>query len=513
MLSVNIMQAVTLNIDKSKITTAIHSSVPLSVTTYTLPHDMELYMTAILDVFLEALGQQHMTDYLNYCLTEMLNNAKKANMKRVYFKEQALDITDEQDYNRGMQTFKTETMNNVWYYLKLQKEAGLYIKMMLQCRNKEIKLSVHNNVRMTSFEHERIQLKLRQARQFQSLDEALADVLDSSEGAGLGIVIMVLMLRKLGLDEMHYQVYCTRQETVTQITIPLQQLKTQDINQISQNILDAIENIPQFPENITAIIRLIANPDTKLSDIALHISNDAALAADLLKMVNSASYGLRVPCQSIPEAVKFIGIRGIRNLMYSIGSINNIDYKRNDEGRQLLQHANRVAFFAYNLARNFAGDDCKLVEDSYVCGLLHDMGKMLFLTAYPAISKQVTEISVQRGISMQLLENLYAGVSHGEIGALVAEQWNFPASIITVIRYHHTPAAAPEKQRRLTAFIMLADMIDHYQNNEIDFYQFEPDALALIQVVSEPQLKKLAAKLSDAYEYELTRIHHMHELN
>lgn len=500
------MQPIALNIDKSKIITAIHSGVPLSVTTYTLPHDMEMYMTAILDAFLDTLGQQHMTDYLNYCLSELLNNAKKANMKRIYFKEQNLDITNPDDYKKGMRTFKTDTMNNIWYYLKLQKEAGLYIKMMLQCKNKEIKLSVRNNSLLISSEYERIQDKLKQARKFNSLDEAISDVLDSSEGAGLGLVIMILMLRKLGFDETHYQIYTTKQETVTQLTFPLQKLESQDIHGVSQTILNAIENIPQFPENINAINHLIANPETKLSDIALHISRDAALTADLLKMVNSVSYGLRAPCQSIPEAVKFIGIRGIRNLMYSIGSIHNIGYEKSESGKQLLLHSNKVAFYAYNLANNFAADDRKLVDDSYVCGLLHDMGKMLFLTAYPSISKHVADISAQRGISMQMIENLYAGISHGEIGALIAEQWNFPSVIVNVIRYHHTPGNAPEKQQRLTEFIMLADMIEHYQCNEIDFYQFDMDILQSIGITTEGRLKKLSEKLHTAYQTELLRL-------
>ena len=78
-------------VDSDKITLAIRSGLPLTITTYTLPHDMELYMQEILSEFLHQLGQDHMISYLTYCLQELVTNAKKANTKRVYFQEKNLD--------------------------------------------------------------------------------------------------------------------------------------------------------------------------------------------------------------------------------------------------------------------------------------------------------------------------------------------------------------------------------------------------------------------------------------
>ena len=121
-----------IEVDKAKITKAINSGIPLTISTYTLPHEMEVYMSDVLTLFLKELEQTHMVEYLSYCLNELITNAKKANTKRVYFQQKKLNITDPIDYEEGLKTFKEDTLNNINYYLQLQKKAGLYVKLILQ---------------------------------------------------------------------------------------------------------------------------------------------------------------------------------------------------------------------------------------------------------------------------------------------------------------------------------------------------------------------------------------------
>jgi hypothetical protein len=75
------------NVDLAKIRKAIQAGIPLSITTYTLPHEMEIYMCEILSAFLTELNLPHMIEFLTYSLNELVTNAKKANTKRVYFAE------------------------------------------------------------------------------------------------------------------------------------------------------------------------------------------------------------------------------------------------------------------------------------------------------------------------------------------------------------------------------------------------------------------------------------------
>ena len=88
--------------DKEKISLAVQLHTPLEIMTYTLPREKERYIQEILSYFLIQCHQEHMTDNLVFCLSELLTNAKKANTERVYFKEQNLDINNEMDYHQGM---------------------------------------------------------------------------------------------------------------------------------------------------------------------------------------------------------------------------------------------------------------------------------------------------------------------------------------------------------------------------------------------------------------------------
>ena len=158
-----------IQVDSAKISKAINSGIPLTITTYTLPHEMEVYMGDVLTTFLTELDQKQMVEYLNYCLNELITNAKKANTKRIYFKQKNLDITNADDYDLGLKTFKEDTLNNINYYLGLQKKAGLYVKLILQVRNNKIKIEVRNNSSLTVFEYKRIHDKLSRAQQYTSV--------------------------------------------------------------------------------------------------------------------------------------------------------------------------------------------------------------------------------------------------------------------------------------------------------------------------------------------------------
>lgn len=490
-----------IEVDNKKIQKAIESGIPLTVTTYTLPREMEAYMNDVLSTFLSELGQSQMIEYVSYCLNELITNAKKANTKRVYFQEKNLDIHNSNDYEIGLKTFKDDTLNNINHYLQLQKQAGLFVKLVLQVRANKIKIEIRNNSELTVFEYKRIHDKLSRAQQYTSMEDTVSQVLDNSESAGLGLIIMILMLEKIGLTEENFQVLCENGETITRIILPLSEKTQNDMNFISAEFVKLIDKLPQFPENISQINRLLNDPDSKMSDIAMHISNDVTLTAELLKMVNSAAFALASPCHSISDAVKLVGLRGIRNLLYSIGTVqtfNELDANKAD----LWKHAYQVAFYSYNLARNFFSSQRAVIEDSYICGLLHDMGKIVFETSHPDLIKRVREICESKGISADLIERLIAGVNHGEVGAEIAQKWNFPEVIINVIRYHHAPENAPENVKTLANIVCLSDIMTYYQTGEIAFYQIDSELLSQFKITTEDQLKKVSDKLFASFSKE-----------
>src|SRR5512138_815844 len=121
-----------LTVDVNKIRKAAQSGIPLTITTYTLPHEIEVYVEQVMEAFLREVGQEKLKDYLIYCVRELAVNAKKANTKRVYFHERGLDLQNPEDYKIGMESFKNDTMERISHFLQLQKEQGLYIKLIFQ---------------------------------------------------------------------------------------------------------------------------------------------------------------------------------------------------------------------------------------------------------------------------------------------------------------------------------------------------------------------------------------------
>ncbi|MDR0555222.1 MAG: HDOD domain-containing protein [Treponema sp.] len=490
-------------VHEAKIKKAIQSGIPLSITTYTLPHEVEVYIEQTLDVFLKTAEQSALKYYVTYCVQELAVNAKKANMKRVYFMEKGLDLTNSEDYAKGMASFKNDTFNNLSHYLRLQKEHGLYIRLFLQIKLNTMFLEVRNNVVVTAVELERIHEKMALARKYDSMEDALSHALDDSEGAGLGLIILMLMLKKMGLTKDCFDIIATGKETIARLTIPLEKTRVQNLSQLSLTIVENVNALPQFPENIARAQKLIGDPKAEMKDIARQISMDPALTGDLLKLVNSAQYMLVKRVDNIACAVKLVGIQGIKNLLYSYGT-QRILGDDTQEKRLLWEHSYRTAFYAYNLIKNFK-ENRGLQDDVYVAGILHDMGKIIFSNVHPDLHKKINDFCADKNLPASTLEDLSAGMNHAEIGALVADKWNFPDEFVQAIRFHHDPLSAPPPYRELTDAVYLANMFCEYENNNVSFEQFEPTVLESFGICSKKHIDGLLERFSIGFQQKNER--------
>jgi putative nucleotidyltransferase with HDIG domain len=485
-------------VDEAKIRKAIRSGIPLTITTFTLPREVEAYIAQVVTEYLKQFDQEKLKDYIIYCVQELAANAKKANTKRVYFIEHGLDVNNPEDYERGMANFKQDTLDDIVHYLKLQKDKGLYIKLILVNKKDTVYIEVRNNAAITGTELARIHDKLARSRQYNSLEDALFHVLDDSEGAGLGLVIMVLMLRKMGLNEDSFDIAAAGRETIARIIIPLERTRVENLEALASTIVGNVNSLPQFPDNIIAIQRLISGPGSKLIDIARRISMDPALTADLLKTVNSPQYMAAKKVDSIAEAIKMAGIRGLKNLFYSYGTQQILGDDTADKKR-LWEHSYKTAFYAYNLVKNFYRDR-GLLDDAYVAGILHDMGKIIFSSAHPDLSAKIRDICGEKNLPLSTVEDLAAGMNHAEIGALIAEKWNFPECLVYAIRFHHDPLAAPAEYRDLVEAVYLANMCGEYENNAVTFDQIEPEVLGHFNISSRKQLDALLERFAAGFQ-------------
>ncbi|HUV07060.1 MAG TPA: HDOD domain-containing protein [Spirochaetia bacterium] len=484
----------------AQIKRAANSNIPLTIKTYTMPHDTEIYIEKVLQNFLSEIGHDDIFNPISYCVKELAVNAKKANTKRVYFSEKKLDINRTNEYEEGMKNFKEETLSNIDHYLKLQKENGLFIKVVFRTKAKEFVISVHNNVEITKKEQMRAYDRIARSRAFESIEEAFSAVLDSSEGAGLGIVIMVLMLKKIGLVEDAFELDVVDGETVATLTIPYSDIRVEKINLLAKTLVKEVNSLPQFPENLIYLQKLIGDPEADIHDIARQVSTDIALTADLIRLVNSALYMLPKKIDSIVEAVKLVGMRGLRNLIYTYGS-QKIFEKKYSEMRELWRHSYRVAFYAYNLAKTFRMKN-DILDDSFVGGILHDLGKIIVNALHPDLLEKIKKFCIEKGIPEKMLEDFSVGLNHAEIGAMIATKWNFPEQLVSSIRWHHEPTGCEEGFAEVSYIVYLANYIAYMEKGELQFDQLDKAVLERFRIGSEGQLRKMTERLQQNFSEE-----------
>ncbi len=197
---------------------AVKTRKPIDFFCYTLTPDQKSRFQDILNVFLEECDQKYLFNYLSYCLFELLDNASKANAKRVYFKEHNLNINDEADYKSGMKNFKDTLDENTLHY-ENELEAGQLKVHLLLSADDVISITVSNNTKITDLEYNRIKEKIEKTKVYNTMADAINDI-DQTEGSGLGIITVLIMLKKLGLAADHLKFKTTDTETIATIEIP-----------------------------------------------------------------------------------------------------------------------------------------------------------------------------------------------------------------------------------------------------------------------------------------------------
>ena len=473
--------------DKEKISLAVQLHTPLEIMTYTLPREKERYVQEVLTYFLILCHQEHMTDNLVFCLSELLTNSKKANTKRAYFKEQNLDINNEMDYHQGMVTFKEDMLSKLAHYLELQKQQGLYIKLILQLNDEGIKIEIRNNSLLTKFEKKRIIEKLRIAQKYEEPHQVVSLMVDQTEGAGLGIIIIVLMLRKIGLSRDSYKVFTNETETITQMLLPLNKIIESNLDSLYEEFVSNINEIPVFEESLNSIADIATHSDD--NELTNFIAGDVSLASILLKEAGAKGHS----CSKITSAFEALGREAVLPL-FSKENQSLRFIKKSEDAKNFWQHENNVAFYAYNIARNIP--DFKFdLEEVYVSALFHDIECLLLEVATDEQKAAVQKLASSLDETGTLYKLFLANFGHSRGCYKLAQKWGLPEQFAQIILYHNNPSYAPEELKPVVFAVYLADILQYYEQGKVEFYQLNKDALDFLQIHTKGQLDFLIKQL------------------
>ncbi len=242
-----------------KIDEALNQGRPVILKTSSLPMNIEQLFQYVLEKCLIKINKSEIKESLIFCLREVTANAKRANIKRIYFLEKGINIDNVNEYQKGMKGFKTAISEKLEYYEQKLTELGFYIKVGFFINKTNLEIKVINNAPINLQELQRINERMAQAYKFKTFDEAMSTIMDESEGAGLGIAMIILMLRNLGIDRGGYVIQMNGGETLAKLTIPLgvEKPKAEDINLITKKLIQEVDSIPQFPDNISKIRDLL----------------------------------------------------------------------------------------------------------------------------------------------------------------------------------------------------------------------------------------------------------------
>jgi putative nucleotidyltransferase with HDIG domain len=223
-------------------------------------------------------------------------------------------------------------------------------------------------------------------------------------------------------------------------------------------ILNKIESISEAPTMITIameIDRISRLPETSAAQIGAIVRSDPALTAKILKIANSALYASSNKIYSLQQAISRLGYNEIRQTAISIAVINSFKNYFVDYDKFWL-HSITSAFIAVELQKisNFRGS----VDLVYNCGLLHDIGVLIFDQYFSTLYKKIFDITIEKQADLQLIERKLLGIDHAEVGALILEKWKLPEIIVDVVKFHHEPQKS-QKQKELSKLIYLANFI------------------------------------------------------
>jgi len=490
---------VTSKIDIAEIQKAALRSIPLTFRLTSLPHESHALLDRILEAYLVELGQERILEPLSYCLKELIGNAQKAHTKRLYFEEKGLDILNEEDYEKGMPDFRRESAERLEHWLELLKERNLVIGVTFHTTGGSLTIAVRNRTELTPREQTRIFDRIARARAFHSFVEALAQPIDSAEGAGLGILILLQFLKRIGLGEEAFTIESQNGETVASLAIPMNRVQLEKISVLTQAIVRDVDSLPHFPETVMELIRLSEDPRSTVAQIAGMIATDPALTADLLKLVNSAHYMLPRRVNNILQGVKIVGMKGLRNLLYSYGA-QKILGEKYAEMKTLWDHSYRTAYYAFLLARSFKAKS-GILDDVYVAGILHDLGQIIVTYLHPDAMEQIARFCKEKDIPPRILERFSFGLNHADIGALIAKKWNFPEQLVQGIKNHHDPLVAPQQYKDIVYCVYMANALCDLERDFITFEQMERPVLGDFGIRNEEQCRRILERLEKSFEH------------
>jgi HD-like signal output (HDOD) protein len=232
------------------------------------------------------------------------------------------------------------------------------------------------------------------------------------------------------------------------------------VNPVTYEILTQrvkqLGNLPAMPSILSALTEALSSPPGKIDidKIVETICYDKSLTAQVLRLANSALFRQRGDVANVRDAVIALGLWRIRDLAFSCNLPLMFPTLSNGVGKEVFwRHAFGTAVVSQKLGASFAAGN---QVQTYLCGLLHDIGILVNSLLFPDDFPEVFEEAIADKIPIEVVEQHVLGFTHAETGRILAERWRLPLIISDTIEFHHHPQDQKDPQH-ITSLVHAAD--------------------------------------------------------
>src|SRR3954466_14730001 len=261
-----------------------------------------------------------------------------------------------------------------------------------------------------------------------------------------------------------------------------------------------VTTIATLPEVTAQIIQTVEDPNSTAGQLHKIVAHDPALVTRILKVVNSAFYGLPGQIGSVERAIVLLGLNAIKNIAVatSLGQLfRSVKLCEGFTAKDLWTHCIAVGVTARELARNMK---VPIADEAFLAGLIHDTGLLVSLQVWPDKLKAACENARTSERDFCEIEREMVGVDHQQLGQGLAELWKFPRSCQLVAGYHHKPTTLSDNNRMLVTLVYIADTMCCKQNrgfNLTALRQKYEDAGSIDMQIDSRLIEQTAGKLDE----------------
>jgi HD-like signal output (HDOD) protein len=223
-------------------------------------------------------------------------------------------------------------------------------------------------------------------------------------------------------------------------------------------IVAFVGDLPPLPHVAAQAIAMVEDPDTTAGKLTTLLGQDTALAARVLKIANSAMFSMQREITTLNQAIMVIGFKSLKGIIVA-ATLRQLNRKFGKPEQMIWENSAATAIGCHALTSQLRKP---FVDEAFLLGLLHDLGKLVLVRQLPTEYQNVIN-TTKKGLPFVDVEQDQLGFAHPLIGALVAKKWNFSMETCQVILHHHDPmgdtVSGPTEEK--TAIVQAADAIAH----------------------------------------------------